>query len=315
MRLFSIPKSGLCSIEIGPQGLAVAHCINPEKHEFRFCEFHPFQSPRTASIDGEQLRNILAQIISTHDLKHLPCNLVLHPDLYKIVMLATPNVAKTEYKKAIRWQLRDVIDYPLEDVAIDIFYATAGNVPPKKIYVIAVQRSWLRDIAFTIQSCELQLIAIDIRQFALRNLIYSDLNHQDNNKSVGILDLNNQNCVITIVNNHKLSLVRKFPTNGTQLQIGNHDELSEELQRSFDYCEAELEIMVPNKLLAIPHKILNSDLVKKLENSLNKIIEFINLDDFLKTSLPLNHGTDYQYHGAIGGALRNFPGDLSDSKY
>jgi Tfp pilus assembly PilM family ATPase len=213
-------------------------------------------------------------------------------------MLKTPNVAKVEYKKAVRWQIKDIIDYPLEDVAVDIFYPqNPRGQAPKKVYVVAAQQSLLKKVAAVIQECGLKLVAIDIRQFALRNLI-------GDNQDIGILELADTNCVITFLHNHDIHLVRRFPINVDKLRQGNHEELCEELQRSFDYCMTELEAPIPKKLWLLPHEVFTKGLIDKIGSHLNQSATPINLSDLIKFTTPPPSDQYDHYYAALGGALR-----------
>lgn len=296
MKLFNTSNSSFCAMELGPEGLAIACSSIPKNREFSLCEFYP-----QGKFDGnslEQFKNTLLKIVAKYNLKQTKCNWVLHPDFYKIAMLKTPNVAKIEYKKAVRWQIKDIIDYPLEDVAVDIFYPhTLEEGMPKKVYVVAAQQSWLKEVATIIQECELKLVAIDIRQFALRNLIGT-------NQDIGILELTDSNCVTTLLHNHDIHLVRKFPINIDKLRQGNHEELCEELQRSFDYCMTELEGPIPKKLWFLPHEVFTGELIDKIGSRLNHNAALINLDDLVKFIAPPPADQYDHYYAVLGGVLR-----------
>lgn len=70
----------------------------------------------------------------------------------------------------MRWQVKDVVDYPLEDTEVDVFYPDESNKSLKKIYVIAARSSFLRGIAGAVQEAGLSLISTDVREFDIRDL-------------------------------------------------------------------------------------------------------------------------------------------------
>ena len=303
MKLFNnTPNSSFCSMELGPEGLAVAYSSNPKTREFSLCEFYPRE--KSAGNDLEQFKNLLLNVVSRYHLKQTKCNWVLHPDCYKIAMLKTPNVARTEYRKAVRWQVKDIIDYPLEDVAVDIFYPHALEQIPKKIFVVAAQQRWLKEVATIIRECALKLVAIDIRQFALRNLIVTNPAEKNANQNVGILELIDNNCVTTLLHGRDIHLVRKFPINMEKLRQGNHGELCEELQRSFDYCVTELEGPIPQKLWFLPHEAFTQEIIDKIGGHLNQSAALINLNNLVKFTPPPSSDHGDHYHAVLGGALR-----------
>ena len=119
MTMAAITDNGLCSIEISSEGIAVAYAPNPTVPEITICDFQPYQS--SDQLSNDLLKEYLAKIVSKHNLKKTQCTWILHPDYYHLTLVDTPNVPQSEYKTAVRWQLKDIINYSLEDMSVDIF--------------------------------------------------------------------------------------------------------------------------------------------------------------------------------------------------
>lgn len=98
--------------------------------------------------------------------------LLLEAHDYQLLVLDMPPVALDERREAVRWRLRDVIDFPAEEAAldcIDIPATNAGEAATKLLTVVskrAVVGEWMQRF----QDGALPLAAIDIPELALRNV-------------------------------------------------------------------------------------------------------------------------------------------------
>lgn len=293
------PYKGLCSIEIRLDGIAFAYTPNPINPEVSICEFEPCQNINQSNKD--QIKECLAKIVDKHNLTKTACNWVLHPDYYRLTLLNTPNLPPSEHKNAVRWQIKEVINYPLEDVAVDIFYPEEIGKNPNKIFVITAQHSFLQDIVNIIQECGLLPIAIDIREFAVRNLI-ADIAKQD--EAIGFLSITNDNCLMVFVKQHRIQFVRHIPINLKSIQA-NHSILITELQRSFNYCQSELKQEIPIRFLISPDTDLSQEITQDIAKNLNKEISKFSLQKTVNFKLPITQQIESSCWVAVGGALRN----------
>lgn len=287
-------KKGLCSIEIGPNGIAVAYTTDTAKPEITICEFRPYQNQNNTQLDYEQLKDCLIKIVADHDLKKSNCNWVLHPDYYRLTLINTPNVPLAEYKKAVRWQIKDIINYPIEDATIDIFYPDEMERTLKKIYVIAAQNSFLQRIVNIIQDCELYPIAVDIREFAIRNLA-TNLSTQNKETSC-LLNITKESCLVVLIKQQNIQFVRRIP-------VGS--DLATELQRSFNYCQTELNQELPTKFFMLPSADFEQNTVQNIAKNLEKEILIFDLQKTAHFQTPIDQRIESDCWAAVGGALRN----------
>ena len=294
-------SKGLCSIEISSNGIAVAYAPNSANSEITVCEFQPYQNG--SQPNNNQFKENLEKIVSRHNLEKTQCNWVLHPDYYRLTLINIPNVPQSEYKKAVRWQIKDIIDYPLEDVAVDIFYPDEIEKALKKVYVIAAKASFLRDIVNIIQDCGLYPMAVDIREFAIRNLI---ANLATQNETIGLLDIVDENCLLVLVKQNSIKFVRRIPVGLKNIKNNDYNELIAELQRSFNYCQTELKQETPVKLFASP-KVdadINKNMAQSIEKSLNKAVSILDLQKIITFKTAITQQIESSCWAAVGGVLR-----------
>ncbi len=293
-------NQGLCSIEVGPEGIAFACTPNPSNREITICGFQPYHFGKQLELG--QFEQQLRQIVNQFNLKKAHCNWVLHPSYYHITLTDTPNVPQTEYKKAIRWQIKDIISHPLEDTAVDIFYPDEPEKNLKKVYVIVAQASFLQNLAQTIQDCGLHITAIDIREFAIRNLI---VNLAKPNETIGSLNIVDTNCLMVSAKQSNIRFVRHFPVNALNLSNGNYHDLIAEIERSFNYCQAELKQETPSRFVMLPEAGFDKTIIENVAQNLNKEVTTLNLQEIVNFATPIDQQTEQRCWAAIGGALRN----------
>ncbi|MES2091301.1 MAG: hypothetical protein V4532_15170, partial [Pseudomonadota bacterium] len=99
-------------------------------------------------------------------------NLLLPPADYQILQIDAPAVDAAELKSATRWQVKDFIDFPVDDAAVDCMPVPTkpgDNAAPKLLTVVsrkAVVGTWMKHW----HAEKLTLNCIDIPEMALRNL-------------------------------------------------------------------------------------------------------------------------------------------------
>ena len=87
----------------------------------------------------------IAQDVERYHLIGQPCQVILAPGLYQLLLMDALEVPEEEMAKALRWHLKGMIDYPLNDIAVDMFL-----VPPhgsggmrKRVFVAVTPQSAL----------------------------------------------------------------------------------------------------------------------------------------------------------------------------
>ncbi|MDR1057904.1 MAG: hypothetical protein LBL17_05120 [Coxiellaceae bacterium] len=318
MKLIRTSKKGLCSIEIGPDGIAIAYSPQPANREITICDFQAYQNGNQFTPD--LLKECLTKFVVQYNLKNTQCNWVLHPDFYRLTLIDTPNVPQAEYKQAARWQIKDIISYPIEDATIDILYPDELIKPLKKIYVIAAQQSFLQKIVDVIQSCNLLPIAIDIREFAIRNLITKIVNQ---NETSGFLSFIKENCLMILIKQSHIQFIRYMPINPSNIKNGNYSDLITEIHRSFSYCQTELSQEastkeqsldncktelnqeLPNKFWMPPQENLDANIMHDIATHLNKELVTFTLKEVVNLKITINQQLESNCWVAVGGALRH----------
>lgn len=99
-------------------------------------------------------------------------SVLLDPADYQILTLDVPAVPRAERRDAVRWRLKDMLDFPANEAAldcVDVPAVTAGDEPTKLLAVVSSQTTvarWMRRY----HDSGLTLAAIDVPEMALRNV-------------------------------------------------------------------------------------------------------------------------------------------------
>ncbi len=238
-------KSGRIGLAIGPDGWAVA-CIDAGGR-LTYSEFH--NQPANS-------RQLLADLVAEHGWQDIPCSVVLHPVYYQLLLAETPPVEVDELPAAIRWKIKELLDYPLEEAAIEHFLLPddAYRGRQKMLYAAALRKTALQDLIDPVEVSGLQVDCVEIAELALHNII-SRMPREGG--GIALVQLHEGEGFINLVEDGAIYLTRhldigleKFTMEGNNTVF--FDSLSLEIQRSLDYYESQLGKGIITRLFYSP---------------------------------------------------------------
>ncbi|GAA6134669.1 hypothetical protein NBRC116188_14580 [Oceaniserpentilla sp. 4NH20-0058] len=236
--------------------------------------------------------------VTQHKLKNADCYVVLDQDEYELELIECPPVEEDELPEAVRWRLKDLINLPIEDAAIDIFHlpddAYRGRM--KMLYVVAASKTLIEKKIQFIKDCGLDLKIIDIEELALRNL--SLLMPEAEQGTVAFISLKENNGQIHMFSHEGMYLTRLIEMgyssfiaqDTTELQIQNEsqDVMVErfvlDIQRSLDYYESQVGKGIANKIYILPSELIDIDIREHLQRSLEQNVINYDCKEFLSFS-------------------------------
>ena len=96
---------------------------------------------------------------------------LLEPADYQMLKIAAPGVPTSELKAAARWQIKGLIDTPLDDLTLDVLQVgDARPRPNSELFVVAAGNPPLQALTERCAAVKLDLQTIDIWETSLRNL-------------------------------------------------------------------------------------------------------------------------------------------------
>lgn len=90
---------------------------------------------------------------------------------YQLLPMSAPDVPREDWKSALRWQLQDAVDFPVDSAAVDLLElpSTGAAASARLLAVAAAQAAWL-PLARAAEDAGAPWSAIDIPETALRNV-------------------------------------------------------------------------------------------------------------------------------------------------
>ncbi len=254
----------------------------------------------------------LEQAIQKHHLHNSSCINVLAADSYQVIQVDIAGLSLEEGRAAARWQIGERIDYPLEEAVIDLFdIASFGSERKPQTYAVAARQTMLRRHLQVLGDAGLKTAAIDIPEFALRNVC--DL-FAEESRGLGLLLLLEESGMLAIVREGALYLFRLFYTGMNSLlphADGAYETLTDqldaiilEIQRSFDFCESTFNLPMVSRLLVAQTQRHIPALITYLNQYLATSVEPLDFSGVLDISAATDQIELNRHLLAIGGALR-----------
>jgi MSHA biogenesis protein MshI len=217
----------------------------------------------------------LTAVVQQYQLQKSPCVAVMARGAYSLIQIDKPDVAENEMRDAVRWQIKDLLDFPAEDAVIELFSA-ASSASPQAAFAVAAAEKKVRYVVDAMRGAELDVRAIDIPELALRNIVAKTA---ENERGAALLTLWDGNGLITIVHKGELCMARRInlgikeliaAADGdgsfaatssagdeiaveiSQAQQNILDDMVLEIQRSLDYYESSVAHQAVSALLIAP---------------------------------------------------------------
>ena len=273
--------------------------VEDGKH-IRFCEHHHFNE-----LALNLIAKGIAQDVERYNLYGHPIQIILSPGLYQLLLMDALDVAEDEMAKAIRWQLKGMIDFPLNDIAIDTFLVPphgAGGLR-KTVFVAVTPQIALINKVDLVEHCFLKVSSVSIAELALANLLPFAPISPDSPTIVVSYDSDVCRLHVFYEGNLYLSRVLSISKSITQPFSPAKQDMVLEIQRSIDYCLIELKLPEPKKILFTPSFYEASDLFSLLQEDLEKEVYLLDVNAYFTSDQPIAPEVMAEAFYAIGGAM------------
>ncbi|MDA8391036.1 MAG: agglutinin biogenesis protein MshI [Gammaproteobacteria bacterium] len=267
---------GLVGIGLHADGLSLVHAVY--RHERRVS----ILAAEYRSWDGATPARALARLADDYNLKHLRCTTYLQNGEYRLIQTEAPDVKPDELKAALRWRIKDLIDFHVNDATLDVFDVPGGHPGrPRPVYAVVARNDVIKARADLMQDAGIALDIIDIPDMAQRNV--ARLLPEDAG-GVALVSFAQDAGLITITRGGVLYLSRALAIGASGLdKTVSRDNLLLELQRSLDFFESSFrQAPVTDVVVAGVHP---GDLVAYLQANLNQRIRALAYGEIV-------HGSD-----------------------
>jgi len=242
-----------------------------------------------------------------------PVSTVLATDAYQLQLVEMPNVPADEVLAAVRWRLKDLIDYPVEEAVVELLemprHANPGSAAVA--YAVVTRRAnVLREIE-RMEQADFSLDVIDIPELCIRNIAVELPQDAD---GIAFLHFTEDCGYLTITRKGVLHLTRRLDSGRRDL-LASDDEFSSqeriagislEVQRSLDYYESHYDCRPVTEIVLGPGSGMDK-LSAALTEHLGLAVNQMDLNDLF----DLEDDVSVEEQGAcllaVGAALRYEP--------
>ncbi|MEO5346635.1 MAG: hypothetical protein H7834_09690 [Magnetococcus sp. YQC-9] len=306
--LFKRPKrsaEGMSALYINDEGVGLVHVEFPDGQlpKLDVCAFAPF-------VKGQTAVKLAQTLIKMHKLEKSRFVGVLDRGAYVLFPADAPEVPREEWGAAMKWRIKDQINFPVTQAVVEIF-DMPGNT--SRIYVAVAKESEVRKLAQLFQAVKAKLLAIDIPELALRNLVK---NLPDDAEGVVMLHLERKSGVVMMIKRGRFYLARRLenglellqsaltPDGGGLSSSPFMDRIALEVQRTMDYFESHFGQAQAGGLQIAPLLLPIEGFRQALAERLGMRIKFLPIADILQCPEELSESELARALPAIGAALR-----------
>ena len=240
------------------------------------------------------------------------CSTLLKPGEYQMLLVEAPAVPQAELKSAIRWRVKDMLDYHIDDAAMDVL-----DIPPAteaagrghSMYAVAARNDVIHERVKTFEEARIPLSVIDIPETAQRNI--SAL-HEVEGRGSALLYFHEDFGLLTVTCRGELYLSRRIEIGHAQIAGRAPEQRPElfsrivlELQRTFDHFDRQFSYVPIAKVLLAPEPE-ETGLFEHLKANLDTPVERVDLLNHLSfgENVP-DTAEQWRLFHLIGASLRH----------
>jgi len=270
----------------------------------------PSLAIRLFDADGDWLDEA-AEHADDLDLERTPTSSVLSEKSYQLQLLEIPNVPRDELLAAIRWRLKDLIDFPVEEAVVELLEMPPHSNPgaPHTGYAVVTRRAEVMQQVESMQRADLHMDVIDIPELCVRNLAVMLPEDKD---GVAFLHFTEDCGYLTITRQGVLHLTRHLDKGRREIAAAADDDfmlqelisgIALEVQRSLDYYESHYDCRPVTQIALGPGEGLDV-LPAGLAQNLGVNVQAIDFQDLFSLEEDVSPATQGSCLLAVGAALR-----------
>jgi MSHA biogenesis protein MshI len=241
--------SGLLAVTIEPEELKFAH-VRYVRDRPRATRWWSVPSADSGQADA------LQRSAKENGFSRSTVTTLLEPADYQILLVEPPKVPADELRAAIRWKIKDLLEYHIDDATVDVFEVRddkEGGAQAKAMYAVATPNEVVQKRIGLFEQARLPLKVVDIPEMAQRNIAAL---FESPDRATAMLAFSSWGGLLTISFRGELLLARRLEVTSVQLgqrEHGDHyrERVATEITRSLDIYERQrLSVGVGELLLA-----------------------------------------------------------------
>jgi MSHA biogenesis protein MshI len=241
------------------------------------------------------------------------CQTLMSSGEYQLLSVEAPNVPPAELKSAVRWRVRGLFDFHIDDATVDVL-----DIPPEPgtagaahaMYAVVARNEKVKSHIDRFQEAQIPLAVIDIAETAQRNI--GILCEETGGPGVALLYMAESYCLLTINFNGELYLSRRIELGMDHVfryeegaREGVLNRILVEVQRTLDVFERQYHFVTIGTLYVAPEP-KDSGILGYLTENLDVAVMALDLGavvDFVDGPPPAP-AMQWKHFHLIGAALR-----------
>ncbi|MBF0369473.1 MAG: hypothetical protein HQL52_08465 [Magnetococcales bacterium] len=195
----------------------------------------------------------IASMVRENQLEKAHFVTLLEPEEYSILPAEAPDVAKEELNSAVRWKIKDQLDFSATEAVVETFDLPSNqpDATSGRLYAVATRQSDVLTRIAPFHQHKFELKTIDIHELALLNLT---MRCEDSADGMGILFLRAKDGLVMAVRDGTMYMARQLEVGLERLlesldgraqvdpkELADSpvlDNIALEVQRTLDYYES-----------------------------------------------------------------------------
>ena len=270
------------------------------------CESYPAEGGLATALtrlrQGSKLDGLCATLLGSNEYQFLPIEAPPLPE----------SVPHAELREAVRWKIKDLVDFPVAAAGIDALRIPAQPGRPAQILAAAASHAILKPLIENFQDTKVNLTEITIPEIAQRNIAAL---FETPDRALALLTFDSQGGLLTLTCNGQLHATRHLDTKAADLASdkSNYERAVLDVQRSLDNFDRNFTHLSLHRLLVLPVPGAD-DFVAHLKDNLYQPVEALSIVDGLDIeAVPMlsNATTLADALPAIGLALNQGAADIN----
>lgn len=240
---------GLTSVVFGPDRVTIASVNrrSGERPQVRVCE--------SFAREGSEL-DALKRLRGRY-LGRAICTTLLNHGQYQLLQLEAPSVPPEEVANALRWRVKDMVDFPVTQAGVDALPIPTEPAPgrPPQVHAVVASHGVLTPIVRMFQAAKVHLDVIDIPELAQRNLATL---FETERRALAFLAFDEGGGRLTFNYGGELCVSRHIEATSTALARSSDDpgglfeRVLLDVQRSLDNFDRNYSAVTLSRLLVAP---------------------------------------------------------------
>ncbi len=304
-------KSGMvnsASVSVWPTDDAVAVAVVKQQRKglpyLESCEYHSIKN-------RSEQPGILKKILNSNNLTKHRCVSLMSSEAYQLLMVEAPDVVEAELQEAMRWRVKDMIDFPVEKAVIEVFDIPDQKSSGDMMYVVVAKSEVIAKRVKLMLDAGFDLSSIDIMELAMRN-VASLL--PENKQGVAMVWLGLHSGYITLTKESTLYFTRHlsgseklfgalYSDSVTEEMEGWLDTVVIEIQRTLDFYESQYQQPPASGVVLVPLIKPVEGLTEYLSSQLGVNVRYLELNNLFEINENLDLDQVALCLPAIGAAL------------